>query len=124
MSRGDGFVVFQPFAASFPGETWIVPSRHRPAFVQVSEDELLRFASTLRTTLRQMGDAFGDPDFNYVLQSGPSDADPSWHWYLQLIPRLTKLAGFELGSGVHINTMAPEDGAAAMRAAGPRSPSG
>lgn len=77
------------------------------------------FASVLGRTLRQLSAGFGDPDFNYVIQSAPQgeEGQPYSHWYLQIIPRLNKAAGFELGSGIYINTALPEATAELMRRA-------
>jgi UDPglucose--hexose-1-phosphate uridylyltransferase len=115
------FVVFHPFAAGHPAETWIIPLRHQPPFGQVDEQGLRAFASVLLQTLRQLRDAFGDPDFNYAIHTAPKDEEdrPYYHWHLQLIPRMTKAAGLELGSGMYVNVAAPEDTAKAMRQARP-----
>lgn len=115
----DRFVVFHPFASARPAETWIVPVEHEPSFGAVGRELLEALGSTLLRTLRQLRNAFGDPDFNYAIHSPPRDEQeqPYYHWHLQLIPRLTKAAGLELGSGMYVNTMAPEDAASLMRAA-------
>ena len=115
----DRFVVFHPFAAARPAETWIVPLEHRPSFGQVDEQGLRAFASALGRTLRQLSRAFGDPDFNYAIHSAPTGEEdkPYYHWHLQLMPRLTKAAGLELGSGMYVNVASPEDTAEAMRRA-------
>lgn len=113
----DRFVVFHPFAAARPAETWIVPLDHQPSFGRVDASTLAQFASILTRTLRQLSAGFGDPDFNYAIHSAPRGEEdrPYWHWHLQLIPRLSKAAGFELGSGIYINVAAPEATAETMR---------
>jgi UDPglucose--hexose-1-phosphate uridylyltransferase len=113
------FVVFHPFAAARLAETWIVPLEHRPSFGQVDEQGLRAFASVLGRTLRQLSMGFGDPDFNYAVHSAPKDEEdrPYYHWHLQLMPRLTKAAGLELGSGIYVNVASPKDTAQAMRRA-------
>jgi UDPglucose--hexose-1-phosphate uridylyltransferase len=117
--RDGRFVVFHPFAAARCAETWIIPLDHQPSFGEAGADELAHFASVLGQTLRQLSAAFGDPDYNYALHSAPKgeESKPYQHWHLQLIPRLTKAAGFELGSGIYINTSPPEQTAEAMRRA-------
>ena len=117
--RDDRFVVFHPFAAGRPAETWIMPLEHQPSFGRVDEDTLACFASVLTRTLRQLAAGFGDPDFNYAIHSAPHGEEdrPFWHWRLQLIPRLTMAAGFELGSGIYINVASPEATAETMRCA-------
>jgi len=71
----------------------------------------------LGRTLRQLQQAFGDPDFNYAIHSVPKgeEGNPYYHWRLQLMPRLTKAAGLELGSGIYVNIISREESAAAMR---------
>jgi UDPglucose--hexose-1-phosphate uridylyltransferase len=115
------FIVFHPFAASRPAETWIVPSEHQPSFAQASGEDVTGLASALLRTLKKLSVGFGDPDFNYVLHTSPKSAENQhpecWHWYLQIIPRMSTAAGFELGSGIFINTMPPEETASIMREA-------
>jgi UDPglucose--hexose-1-phosphate uridylyltransferase len=111
------FVVFHPFASHVPFETWIAPRRHQSSFGQVSRHELAALAPVLRETLRALYDALGNPDFNYIVHSAPIE-DESKHyylWHIQILPRLTMIAGFELGSGMFITTMLPETSAAFMR---------
>lgn len=115
----DEFVVFHPFAAAHPGETWIVPLKHEPSFESVSRELLEALGSTLLRTLRQLRSAFGDPDFNYAIHSAPPDGQkyPHYHWRVQIVPRMAKAAGLELGSGMYVNPLAPEEAAATMRRA-------
>lgn len=112
------FAVIQPFAAAHPGETWIVPRAHEGPFVSISEDDVAEFASVLSSTLRAVAACFADPDYNYALHQEPPDPDARrmQHWYLQIIPRLKDVAGFELGSGMAINTLPPELAATRLRA--------
>ncbi len=113
----DRFVVFHPYAARFPFETWIGPKNHQPSFGQVSEGDLRELAPVLKLTLKALHEALGDPDYNYVIHSAPvEDEHKSYYlWHIQIIPRLTKVAGFELGSGMAINTALPEETAKFMR---------
>jgi UDPglucose--hexose-1-phosphate uridylyltransferase len=119
VSRDERFAVFHPFAAARRAETWIVPLQHQAVFQELGDDAAEGFARILGRTLAQLSAAFGDPDFNYAIHSAPRPGahDPYLHWYLQLIPRMTKAAGFELGSGIFINTSPPEVAAAQMRSA-------
>jgi UDPglucose--hexose-1-phosphate uridylyltransferase len=116
--KTDRFVVVHPFASRVPFETWILPTRHQPSFGGASTDDLAALARVLRSTLRGLYDALGDPDFNYVLHSAPTDDEGKAYylWHVQISPRLTAIAGFELGSGIFITTMAPEESAARVRA--------
>jgi UDPglucose--hexose-1-phosphate uridylyltransferase len=113
----DRFVVFHPFASRVPFETWIVPTQHQPSFGQVSPADLTALAQVLRRTLRTLYDVLSDPDFNFIIHTAPleDEAKPYYLWHLQIVPRVTIIAGFELGSGMWITTMLPEESATIMR---------
>lgn len=111
------FVVFHPFAALSPFHTWIFPRRHAASFDDVTAEELLDFAQVLRRILRKLSRGLNDPPFNYAIRSVPvKEANPDYfHWYLTIIPRVTRTAGFEMGSGMFINTSLPEESAEFLR---------
>jgi UDPglucose--hexose-1-phosphate uridylyltransferase len=116
--ENDAFVVFAPFAARTPFETWIVPRRHNASFGDL---DLVRekpaFAEVLQRTLGALYDGLNDPPFNYYIHSAPLKAQvgEEYHWHLELIPKLSTAAGFELGTGMWINVVKPEDSAAFLR---------
>ena len=116
----DGFVALAPFAPRFPFETWVLPVRHRAAFEESDPAELRALAALLGEFFRRMGRVLGDPPFNFMLHTSPlrAPALPSFHWHLEIIPKLTRVAGFEWGSGFFINPVPPEDAAEALRAGG------
>lgn len=111
------FVVFCPYASGDPFETWIVPKRHNPSFSNVSKEELDDLAGVFKNLFHRYYDGLGDPDFNYIVKTPPRDEsnDRSYHWYIQVLPKLTKLAGFELGTGMLINVTLPADNARFLR---------
>jgi UDPglucose--hexose-1-phosphate uridylyltransferase len=112
-----GFVAVAPFAPRFPFETWILPTLHHSSFEDTGVDELRGLAQVLGDFLRRMNRVLKDPPFNFMLHTAPLH-DPAldhFHWHLEIIPKLTKVAGFEWGSGFFINPMPPEDAAAALR---------
>lgn len=113
----DAFLAFVPYAAEVPCEVWIVPRRHRADFGSVSDREKGDLARALGEVLRRLHDRLDDPDYNYVLNTSPrfKAGEPQLHWYLQIRPRLTTRAGFEIGSGISINPSLPEDDAALLR---------
>jgi UDPglucose--hexose-1-phosphate uridylyltransferase len=115
----EGFVALTPFAPRFPFETWIMPARHRSAFEESGVDDLRGLAVLLGQFLRRMNAILNDPPFNFMLHSAPlhEAALEHFHWHLEIIPKLTKVAGFEWGSGFFINPVAPEDAATALREA-------
>jgi UDPglucose--hexose-1-phosphate uridylyltransferase len=117
----NGFVVLAPFAPRFPCETWIVPTRHRAAFEESGVDELCGLADVLGDFLRRMNRLLAGPAYNFMLHTAPLD-EPDlshFHWHLEIIPKLAKVAGFEWGSGFFINPVPPEAAAAALRGESP-----
>src|SRR5581483_312137 len=112
-----GFVAIGPFAPRFPFETWILPTRHRSAFEESGVDELRGLAGILGEFLRRMNRVLNEPAFNFMLHSAPlrEPALEHFHWHLEIIPKVTRVAGFEWGSGFFINPVPPEDAAVALR---------
>jgi UDPglucose--hexose-1-phosphate uridylyltransferase len=106
----DHFLVICPFASRSPFETRIYPKNHRSSLVTTSDRELEDFASVLQETLKRLSIGLNDPDYNYVIRSAPiEDRDVKYHhWYVVVVPKLTTPAGFEIGTGIYINTMLPE----------------
>jgi UDPglucose--hexose-1-phosphate uridylyltransferase len=119
VAQNAGFVAFQPFAAASPFETWIMPRTHRASYGDATDDELARLAPLLRDVLAGLRRLLDDPDYNYVIHSAPpgDEARPYFLWHLQIVPRLTTPAGFELGSGISVNPSSPEMTAASLREA-------
>jgi UDPglucose--hexose-1-phosphate uridylyltransferase len=114
------FVALEPWAASSPFETWIAPSFHQGSFGDLADEEVDDLAGVVIRTLTAIRRACGDPDLNLVMYSAPTNggqAEQVFHWHLKVIPKLSTPAGFEMGSAMSINTVAPEDAAAALRAA-------
>ncbi len=111
-----GFVAFLPFASAVPYETWIVPRRHASSFGVITDDETRLLGGMLRNVLRGMYALLRNPDYNYVIRSAPhhSAGEPHFHWYLEILPRLTTRAGFEIGTGMNINVVVPEDAASQL----------
>lgn len=115
-----GLIAFEPWAAQSPFETWIAPTFHQGSFGDLADEHLDDVARILIRALRAVRTACGDPDFNVVMYSAPSSeghAAREFHWHLKLIPRIATMAGFEIGSAMSINTIAPEDAAEALRRA-------
>jgi UDPglucose--hexose-1-phosphate uridylyltransferase len=113
------FVAFEPFAAGSPFETWIIPTEHQASFGSLGDAQIPDLARAVRDVLRAIRFGCGDPDYNLVMFSAPSDgrADKVFHWHIKVVPKLATPAGFELGSAMSINTVPPEDAAAGLRAA-------
>jgi UDPglucose--hexose-1-phosphate uridylyltransferase len=111
--ENESYLAFVPFAAEVPFEIWIVPKRHRADFGNVSDQEKEDLAPVLRDCLARLHTKLNNPDYNYVVNTAARYRadEPQLHWYLQIRPRLTTRAGFEIGSGISINPSIPEDDA-------------
>jgi UDPglucose--hexose-1-phosphate uridylyltransferase len=118
VSVTEHFLVIEPFAPRFPFETWILPRRHDGSFHTLSDDAELRdLANALKDTLQRLNRALDRPPFNMVIHTAPvAEGDVEYyHWHLEIMPTLTKVAGFEIGSGFYINPTPPEDAAQYLR---------
>lgn len=114
------FLAVCPYAPRFPFETWIVPRRHASHF-ETSEIPLVENLSwVLRTVVRKMDKTLERPPYNYVLHTAPlhESSMAHYHWHLEVIPKLTKVAGFEWGTGFYLNPTPPEEAAKFLRDAG------
>lgn len=111
------FLTFVPYAALSAFHIWIFPKRHSASFGDISETESKDLALNLKSILSKIYHGLIDPDYNFVIRSGrPKDSDLEYfHWYVGIVPRLSKAAGFELGSGMYINTGMPEESAEFLR---------
>ena len=114
-----GFIAITPFASRFPYEVWIIPREHQPDYGYISEDQVEDLARLLGTVLKKQSAALGHPPFNLVLSTAPVNCELTrakhFHWHIEILPRLTVAAGFELGTGCYINPTSPEIAAAGLR---------
>lgn len=111
------FVAFLPFAGASPFVTWIFPRRHMASFSLINDDEIKDMAQSLKFALSRLYYGLDNPDFNYTIRSIPVHENDVeyFHWYLSIVPRITLPAGFELGSGIFINSSLPEESAEFLR---------
>lgn len=111
------FVVFCPFASRFPFETWIVPRQQSSHYEDVTQPVIEDLGTVMKTLLMKMELGLDDPAYNYVLHSAPFPSTdlPHFRWHIELFPRLSRVAGFERGSGFYINAVPPEEAAAFLR---------
>ena len=117
VSNTERFVALCPFAPRFGYEIWILPKNHAAAFEQNTEEDILALAHALKDSIARLNHVLNDPPFNYVIHSAPSPelARPHYHWHIEIMPQLTRAAGFEWGSGTFMNSIAPEDAAGSLR---------
>ena len=110
------FISFLPYAALSSFHTWIFPLDHHAHFSQISDDQIPALAEILFYVLRSQEKLLNYPDFNFVIRSAPTYLDDDlYHWYISIIPRLSKTAGFEIGSNIFINCSLPEQNALELR---------
>ncbi len=113
------FVSIAPYAPRFPFETWILPKKHSSIFESIDDGTIKTFSDVVLRTLRKLNKALVNPPFNFVIHSSPFHEGEveHYHWHLEIIPKLTKVAGFEWGSGFYINPTPPEEAALYLREA-------
>ncbi len=120
VAENSTFCAFLPYAARYPFETWILPRRHQSSFLEITGDEMEGFSDILTLVLGRMARALDEPPYNYFLHCAPfrTTGLPHYHWHLELVPKLITVAGFEMGSGIFINVILPEEAALYLRKKG------
>jgi len=114
------FVAFVPFASRYPFETWILPKEHSEDFRNLKDKyKLEELAEISISVLRRLKKALGNMPYNLVVHSYPLKQEriPHYHWYIEIIPKITKFSGFEFGSGIYVNPTIPEESAKFLREA-------
>jgi len=114
------FVALTPFASRFPFELWILPKAHAADFTRMRGEEREDLAKILKVTLMKLAQVLKDPAYNFILHTAPfrrpranywHTIEEDFHWHIEIMPRLTRVAGFEWGSGFYINPTPPEEAA-------------
>jgi len=120
----DGFIAITPFAARFPFEVWILPKKHSCDFTNLDMNMRLELGRVLKKVLAKLKKGLNDPPYNYILHTAPfrrkklgywKSIDHDYHWHIEIMPRLTRVAGFEWGTGFYICPLPPEDAAKFLR---------
>lgn len=117
ISDQDGLLAIAPFASRVPFETWLVPRPHAPRFEETADSTLELVAATFKSVMAGIDWALERPAYNLVLHTAPLNgaADGGFHWHLEILPRVTRFGGFEWGSGMCRNPIAPEEAARVLR---------
>ena len=121
-----GFLAFCPFASRFPFELCLLPKRQAADYHSIGPEEILQLAEALKMTLGKLSRGLQKPQYNLILHTAPSRVghrrsgywdtiDEDFRWHIEILPRLTQIAGFEWGTGFYINPMPPEQSAAFLR---------
>ena len=112
-----GFLAFCPFVSSFPFEVWLLPKAHSSDFATIAPDAIQDLVRLLKEILMRLRTLLSDPSYNFIVHTAPIEPREreEYHWHLELIPKLTKVAGFEWGTGFYINPTPPELAAKALR---------
>jgi UDPglucose--hexose-1-phosphate uridylyltransferase len=111
-------VAVAPYAPRFPFETWILPRRHEAHFDSSPRHEYASLARLLGELLRRINKALGSPPYNLLIHTAPLSeqaAGDYYHWHVEVIPKLTKVAGFEWATGFYLNPTSPEEAAQVLR---------
>ncbi len=120
----NGFLAIAPFASRFPFEIWLLPKEHSADLSRLTKDKRVDLAKIYKALLLKLRKALADPPYNIVLHTAPfripkagywRTMDEDFHWHIEIMPRLTRVAGFEWGSGFYINPTPPEDAAKYLR---------
>ncbi|HET9176991.1 MAG TPA: galactose-1-phosphate uridylyltransferase [Terriglobia bacterium] len=113
------FIAVAPFAPRFPFEIWIMPRVHQSTFEDSQKQEFEQLAVILKDMLTRLDKVLDYPAYNYIIHTSPIPESPNehYHWHLEIMPKLTKIAGFEWGTGFHINPTPPEESAKFLREA-------
>ncbi|MFC1667339.1 galactose-1-phosphate uridylyltransferase [Candidatus Omnitrophota bacterium] len=114
-----------PYASRFPFEVWILPKKHCSDFVNIQKNEVKDLAVVLKTLFAKLSKTLNDPPYNYMLHTAPfrhvqkpgywQTIKEDYHWHIEVTPRITRVAGFEWGSGFYINPTPPEEAAKCLR---------
>jgi UDPglucose--hexose-1-phosphate uridylyltransferase len=117
--ENDHFIALAPYAPRFPFETWLLPRQHSSAFENMPSTQYASLARLLREYLVRLDSVLSRPAYNFVIHTSPvgEEANDHYHWHIEMMPKLTKVAGFEWGTGFYINPTPPEEAARYLREA-------
>jgi len=117
IGENQDFVALSPFAPRFPFEMWLLPKSHRSAFEESQKSEFEQLSSILKDMLMRLDKVLDHAAYNYVIHTSPFPdvSNDHYHWHFEIMPKLTKVAGFEWGTGFYINPTPPEEAAKFLR---------
>ncbi len=115
--ENNDFIALCPYAARFPYETWILPKYHQSHFEKDTANQMASVATILKDVLLKIRRALDLPPYNFILHNSPVNGhhEAYYHWHIEITPKVTKMAGFEEGTGFYINPTSPEEAAEVLR---------
>lgn len=115
--ENEEYLVFCPFSSRASFETWVIPKKHKPYFERTTQAEKLHLAEAMRNAVNKIYKALDDPAYNFYIHTSPCDGKdyPHFHWHIEILPRTSTWAGFELSTGIEISTIQPEVAADYLR---------
>ncbi len=114
VAENERFIAFCPYASRVPFETWILPKDHLGAFELSNDETIMSCSEILQSVLEKLKVKLNDPPFNYWIHTRPA-GQGDFHWHIEILPKLSVAAGFEMGTGIMINVVKPEDAADYLR---------
>ncbi len=108
--ENDSFLAFCPFVSRFPFEIWIIPQTHQSSFTEITPREISTLAQVMRDVLARMKKVLNDPPYNFIIHTTPIDGEehPGYHWHMEIMPRVSRIAGLEWGTGLYTVDTPPE----------------
>lgn len=115
IDESTNFISIAPFASTSPFEMWIVPRDHSFHFHELDGEKAIDLGRSLKLVLQKMALQLNNPPYNFMVHTSPLQATPAQlpycHWFVQIVPQLSVIGGFEMGTGCYINPVFPEDAA-------------
>ncbi len=115
--ENDSFIAFCPLFSRFPFEVWIMPKEHENDFVMITDAKITLLSLILKQSIGRLREVLRDPPYNYIVHTSPVNTEtyPGFHWHIEIMPKLTRIAGFEWGSGFYVVETPPEVSARYLR---------
>ena len=117
VDQNEDFLTLEPYAPRFPFETWILPLCHESAFENAPSHLYMNLAKALKELMLRIDKVLDSPPYNLVIHTSPLNlgSNDYYHWHIEMMPKLTRIAGFEWGTGFYINPTPPEEAAQFLR---------
>ena len=115
--ENDNFLAFCPFSSRAAFEIWVMPKKHKPYFERITNEEKVDLGEALQKVIYSIYQALDDPPYNFYLHTAPCDGKdyPHYHWHIEILPKTSTWAGFELSTGVEISAIEPERAAGELK---------